>query len=67
MDKELIAPAAQLALGMLKSYPQTKGQEWSAEVIASAFEAAYAGLEAGIERVKLKKPRGKVMANSLRF
>jgi hypothetical protein len=56
MNKELIAPAAAIAVEVLAQTKHAYG-EVTDEVIASAFETAYQGLAKGIARIRASEPK----------
>lgn len=56
MNTELIAPAAAITVEVLAQTKHAYG-ELTEEVIASAFEQAYRGLEAGVDRIQKEDSR----------
>lgn len=56
MKQELIAPAARIAVALLQR-EGPKLFDLTPEVIGSAFETAYRGLQEGIQRVEQEEKR----------
>lgn len=57
MNHELVQAAAVLTAELLRR-PPTSMMDATPEVIASAFETAYLGIEQGLARVEKEKARG---------
>jgi hypothetical protein len=51
MRTDLFQPAATITVELLRN-PSLIGQQLTEEIIASAFEQAYRGLEAGLDRIR---------------
>lgn len=63
MKQELIGPTASVTAALLARY---NGNELSTDVIASAFEDAYRGVQAGIQRIEAEEARLKTAAATRR-
>jgi len=59
MDKDLLQPAATIAVELLR-HAKTSDGNLSDEVIASAFEQAYQALQQGIQRIDAEEQRKRV-------